>query len=270
MPTATPFTALGRGNGFPFCPTRVNVSSLPSNDIWTTLSGWNSSSIGTPSQASIDESRRLAMKLFWNGYSISGNSSYSSKSLSASFPLSYDNPNNTYGAFGIDFGGRNGPYDPFERVCYTHTKIFDNVDDGDPLYPTIIASSITTKPVALHSAFPATAENLLGYAVGENSLGISTTGGAMACSTLYSADQFGVPIFTLAELRVGYRSFQPTGNNGLDSAFVTMSGDGDTFYLCCDAFSGSGGGASPSTISISNNSNTINMSFTGLGFYTYA
>ncbi len=36
MPTATSFNALGRGNGFPFCPTSVDVSGF---DHWVTLAG---------------------------------------------------------------------------------------------------------------------------------------------------------------------------------------------------------------------------------------
>jgi len=56
MPTATPFTALGRGNGFPFCPTKVDVSTF-------------------------DNVRELtlaeAMKIFWNLYSGTPTLSYS-------------------------------------------------------------------------------------------------------------------------------------------------------------------------------------------------
>lgn len=76
MPVATPFNALGAGNGFPECLTSdwdggtVDVSHA---DYWTTLSGW--SSVNTPDgeeaqEQSIIDSFKNAMKLFWNLYSI--------------------------------------------------------------------------------------------------------------------------------------------------------------------------------------------------------
>lgn len=61
MPTATPFTALGAGNGFPFCIAKIDVSS--STD-WITLGGTQKGS--SPTQATIDLSLSNAMKLFWN------------------------------------------------------------------------------------------------------------------------------------------------------------------------------------------------------------
>tara|TARA_R110000787_G_scaffold72699_2_gene162112 strand:+ start:266 stop:1159 length:894 start_codon:yes stop_codon:yes gene_type:complete len=66
MPTATSFTALGRGNGFPFCPAKVNVSTYTN---WITLGGVSS---GSASEAQINESLKNAMKLWWNLYSLTG------------------------------------------------------------------------------------------------------------------------------------------------------------------------------------------------------
>jgi hypothetical protein len=65
MPTATAFTALGVGNGFPFCLTKVDVSP---NDYWVTLGNFNKddSAAGNPSEADIDSSLKNAMKLLWN------------------------------------------------------------------------------------------------------------------------------------------------------------------------------------------------------------
>jgi len=67
MPEAEKFTALGAGNGFPWCPNRVDVDTA---DKWTTLSGYNSTSVVPPTDAQINESRRLAMAYFWNAYQI--------------------------------------------------------------------------------------------------------------------------------------------------------------------------------------------------------
>tara|TARA_R110000796_G_C14456386_1_gene424010 strand:+ start:114 stop:953 length:840 start_codon:yes stop_codon:yes gene_type:complete len=63
MPTATSFTALGRGNGFSFCPAKVDVSGY---DNWVTLGGVSS---GSATQAQINTSLVNAMKLYWNLYS---------------------------------------------------------------------------------------------------------------------------------------------------------------------------------------------------------
>ena len=67
MPVATPFSSRGRGNGFTQCFLSLDASVY---DYWTTLSGFNKDSIGTPSGASIAESLQLAMNLYWNIYKI--------------------------------------------------------------------------------------------------------------------------------------------------------------------------------------------------------
>ena len=66
MPTAESFNALGYGNGFMSCLTKVDVSG---KNFWTTLSGVNKDS-PTTSDALIEESRRLAMLFYWNSYQL--------------------------------------------------------------------------------------------------------------------------------------------------------------------------------------------------------
>lgn len=63
MPTATPFTALGKGNGFTSCVSKVDVSGF---DNWVTLGGVSS---GSASTAEINTSLANCMKLRWNFYS---------------------------------------------------------------------------------------------------------------------------------------------------------------------------------------------------------
>lgn len=90
MPDAEPFTALGRGNGFPFCISRVNVDDY---DYWTTLSGFKKTNTGNPTQAQIDESLQIASRLWWNSYQWAGNVSSSSDGesiTSATFSLNND------------------------------------------------------------------------------------------------------------------------------------------------------------------------------------
>ncbi len=62
MPTADSFTALGRGNGFPFCVTRkIDVSA---KHRWTTLGGTQKGS--APTDAEIQLSFVNSVKIFWN------------------------------------------------------------------------------------------------------------------------------------------------------------------------------------------------------------
>jgi len=70
MPTATPFTALGREFGLPNC-TRVDV------DDWvrySTLSGYTG--VGQVTQQDIDDSLIQAHKLLYNLYSLTGTAEY--------------------------------------------------------------------------------------------------------------------------------------------------------------------------------------------------
>jgi len=74
MPTATSFAALGRGNGFPSCASKIDVSQYAH---WVTLGGVSS---GGASESQINQSLVNAMKLWWNLYSSKGSFSASSTS----------------------------------------------------------------------------------------------------------------------------------------------------------------------------------------------
>ena len=125
MPTATPFNALGAGNGLTYCPSRRDVSS---DGKWTTLGGW--SKINTPvddaaKAQSIANSLTQAMKLFWNLNGFTG--TVREEYLSPSFPTveetftlymesddyEYTNWNKTAGGTDSDVNKK-----PKERVCY--------------------------------------------------------------------------------------------------------------------------------------------------------
>ena len=64
MPTATSFTALGKGNGFRFCTLGVDVSEY---DHWITLGGTRKGNTATESEKSL--SLVNAMRVFWNLHS---------------------------------------------------------------------------------------------------------------------------------------------------------------------------------------------------------
>ena len=64
MPTADSFTALGKGNGFRFCPPGVDVSGY---DHWITLGGTRKGNTATESEKSL--SLVNAMRVYWNLHS---------------------------------------------------------------------------------------------------------------------------------------------------------------------------------------------------------
>lgn len=112
MPTATSFTALGRGNGFPFCADRVDVSSF---DFWVTLGGYAKTSSGNVTQEQINNSRINAMKLFWNVNSLTvastlGSAGYLAGGSGYSSTRTFDFDNGDY-----DF--INTQAEPLKRVC---------------------------------------------------------------------------------------------------------------------------------------------------------
>ena len=129
MPPATEFTALGVGNGFPFCPAKVDVSVY---DYWTSLGGW--SEVNEPineasKKASIEKSRRLAMALFWNLDGWTGRLYYESfgplieiTSLSMKDD-DWTRGRDSFSAYPLTGGDVDDPeFDPMDRVCY---KRFD-------------------------------------------------------------------------------------------------------------------------------------------------
>jgi len=86
MPTATPFAALGAGNGFPACLTKVDISTFPINYKWTTLSGVNADNYNTFSDSALVEKANsslvMAMNIYYNLYKTSGLSASTSGYIS--------------------------------------------------------------------------------------------------------------------------------------------------------------------------------------------
>jgi len=92
MPTATPFTALGRGNGFPFCLNRLTVSELKTEIFPSAPSG------------SVVHYRVMSLvqlaKLYWNTFAVIGSASAVETNISASIN-----------------GQIETTIEPFKRVC---------------------------------------------------------------------------------------------------------------------------------------------------------
>ena len=146
MRTAESFNALGYGNGFMSCLTKVNVST---KNFWTTLSGVNKDSPAT-SDALIEESRRLAMLFYWNSYQLNITTYGSYDEAPFGSPTVYDPfPSPTPVAINtVDYkwdksAGANvaGEFTPKSRVCdiadYEVRYEFDDVSagiDGEVVY----------------------------------------------------------------------------------------------------------------------------------------
>jgi hypothetical protein len=123
MPTADSFTALGRGNGFPFCHTNIHQidisSSYYSNSKWTTLSGVNSDNYnsfdGATLSQKVDSSRDMAMHIYWNkimsnGLSASSSGSYSYFSSTKDIDLNWND------SVTLSSGDDSVP-EPINRIC---------------------------------------------------------------------------------------------------------------------------------------------------------
>jgi hypothetical protein len=249
MPTATPFTALGKGNGFRDCPTgyydfwgdfvypsRVNVNDY---NVWTTLGGYNSSSGGAVTEAQISLSRSRAMQLYWNLHQVNC-------SLSA-----------------VSQGVTNQPYsesitnvtttiEPADRVCG-----FTGMSElSEELYRCFLWA--TPYPLWLFKGDVENWDNFIGFSVGQqnaselqlefiNSYALSS--GANSTIKVECAASGG----TLASLG--------------DYPFVCTA-SGDTTNEANFSASSDNSGTTPPPDSESF-TRTSSISISGLGFYTY-
>ena len=121
MPTATSFIALGRGNGFPFCVTKKDVSGFTN---WITLGGVSS---GSASESQVNKSFENAMKLWWNLNSITASFSVSSTN-SADGDLSISETN--YESVLIR-KGESDPLVPIRRSCRGTSRTTSSFSLGD-------------------------------------------------------------------------------------------------------------------------------------------
>jgi len=118
MPTATSFTALGRGNGFPFCVTnKINVS-FASYD-WITLGGTRKGN--NPTKAEIQTSFVNAVKIFWNTNELLC-SVESSKTPTELPQIIYRKESED----GSVFNSTTDPEEPKDRACERDNGVYVN------------------------------------------------------------------------------------------------------------------------------------------------
>ena len=195
MPTAESFTALGAGNGFPFCPWKVDVSS---EGKWTTLSGW--SKINTPvddaaKAQSIANSLTQAMKLFWNLNGFTGtvreeDLSPPSPAVEETFTLYMESDDYEYTNWYKTAGGTDSDVnkEPSERVCY------DAFQAGklDPLGGGFDVIGLSVSIIRLYDGVTTNEDNFVGY--GNNSIfGITKDAfDFFDLHSYYEADPYGI------------------------------------------------------------------------------
>ena len=144
MPTADSFFALGMGNGFPFCPPKVDVSG---DDLWSTIDGYNKSSTGTRTAAGIAESKRLAMLYVWNTYQLTGSMTVGSDSIS--------NVNSE------DDTSSGNPLPPKSRVCLDGSDRFGDQIETDVSLALDVPLSVT----AMYNGSTSNESNFIGYGI---------------------------------------------------------------------------------------------------------
>jgi hypothetical protein len=121
MPTAIPFTALGRGNGFPFCLDFQELIDL-NGDIWDRTQPISLNSL---------------MSLFWNLYEINSLSFTFDFTTSRGVTGSEEYTNK--GSVSYSTTALNGlSGEPYKRVCFTSLL---------HQYNQVLESSVTSEPV---------------------------------------------------------------------------------------------------------------------------
>lgn len=223
MPTADSFTALGMGNGFPFCPTKLDVTETDSGGydvwpMWSTIDGYNKDSTGPRTAVGIAESRRLAMLYVWNTYQLAGSVAVGSDSL-----LNVNSEDDTQSG---------NPLPPRSRVCLDGNDVFGDYVEAEGADGFLIASLALDVPLsvtAMYDGSTSNESNFIGYGIADaNWDGIAA----------YSED-FGFGDYVWVQFKcVGVASDSDCyTNDGIeyctikrDSQYTSLSMGGETFH----------------------------------------
>lgn len=160
MPTADSFTALGRGNGFPFCPTNVDVSGF---DHWVTLAGYsktNADAGSSVTETQIKTSLERCMELYWNTELVK--TSVDAEASNSFFSEEI----NTQDFEHKIMKTASVALEPRERVCYTNLtglSINENVP-GDGTFPECSAIiHFKLEPVRMYNGAITDINNFIGF-----------------------------------------------------------------------------------------------------------
>ena len=247
MPTADTFTALGRGNGFPFCPTKVNVSPY---DYWSTLGGFKKTDTGDPTQAQIDLSLKNAMKLFWN---LNGASATFADTYTAATTVEIDMDAGTYDS--ISFGSETSNQPPIDRICFEGYESYNKIILSGRFDPVVdLDQRIGIR--RLYNGSTSDEDNFIGY--GTEGVAFYLTGGEYNVwlflgSYLYGTNAPG----TYQDI------FETHVIDGIPFGVRASGYIGDTLSLSSDGTSVTAGADSPSGVYSSS------LEFHDMDFYTY-
>ena len=223
MPTADSFTALGMGNGFPFCPTKLDVTETDSGGydvwpMWSTIDGYNKSTVAARTAAGIIESKRLAMLYIWNTYQLAGSVTVGSDSL-----LNVNSEDDTQSG---------DPLTPKSRVCLNGNDGFGQgieAEDADGFLIASLALDVPLSVTAMYDGSTSDESNFIGYGIADaNWDGIAA----------YSED-FGFGDYVWVQFKcVGFASDSDCyTNDGIeyctikrDSQYTSLSMGGETFH----------------------------------------
>jgi len=212
MPTATEFTALGAGNGFPSCQTKQRVDGY---DYWTTLSGWskvNEPASEADKEQSIADSLRLAMKWYWNIYKMN-------LTTSISGPISLGDINSEDdGKAGYNYPQDAAILTPVSRLCSKEiimSKESEVSEFGNYLYGVFKFGSITR----MYDGPLDDEDNFVGY--------------GLSVDAIYVADNF----FFANVVIDGYRDDQYS-NTYTDYCTIPITNSTDEFHAVCFAPNG--------------------------------
>jgi hypothetical protein len=215
MPTADSFTALGMGNGFPFCPAKLDVSS---RDLWSTIDGYNKDSTDDRTAAGIIESKRLAMLYVWNSYQLTGSVTAGSGSLS-----NVNSEDDTQSGY---------PLTPKSRVCLNSNDGFGEgieAEDADGYPIASLGLDVPLSVTAMYDGSTSDESNFIGYGIAD-----ANWDGIVA----YSED-FGFGDYVWVEFKcVGFAPYSDCyTNDGIeyctikrDSQYTTLSMGGETLH----------------------------------------
>lgn len=253
MPTATEFTALGAGNGFPFCLTKVDVSGY---DYWTTLSGWSKVSTPADDTASIADSMKNAMALYWNFDGLTYNATQTKNAVVAGVPYSATATITEYSSNGSIL-----EVQPKDRVCGSTPidfGIFDSDTAVDPPtgQPKVAARvDFSSVPIfgsqicLMYNGATTSEENFVGYGFGQ----------------FYD---FQLSAFVGSNIFV--RSFSNSGSSDIDYYAMPTNISGISMSFVCGA---SGDTKLPSTGSASStypdSTGSDSVEFIRMQLYTY-
>ena len=271
MPTADSFFALGMGNGFPFCPTKVDVTEVDSggNDVWpmwSTIDGYNKDTTEDRTAAGIIESKRLAMLYVWNTYHLTGSVTVGSDSL-----LNVNSEDDTQSG---------DPLTPKSRVCLDGNDRFGQgieAEDADG-YP--IASLVLEVPLsvtAMYDGSTSNESNFIGYGIADaNWYGISAYSDDLAVLNDYVSVEFKC---------VGFASESECFSDGFcvvkrDSQYTTLSMESETLHgvgvaEISNLYSGGSPSVDGSTLSVTSSfvsspeNISVSASLSSLTAYTY-